>query len=251
MTERASVRPARRAGRRSRFTVEQRREAVRRVAEDPDELSEVAGELGVDPSTVRRWARREDAPGPQPARSELLSACQRLVETHCYAELSVERVAEEAGVSECSAYQHFGSKEALFAAAAEDAGRRVSAALVPAVAGVLGDEQAPAEQLAGVLVAGMQASMCTPGVMVLFADVGIPRSTDPGQVWHEAFAGACSVPMARAAQEGSLVAGLTPLAATRIVSESARVVVAGALSGDVPPEGARAVLERLPATVMT
>jgi AcrR family transcriptional regulator len=109
-----------------------RREAVARAFGDGGVgVERVAQELGVDPSTLYRWARRDnEAPD---AGERLVAACQELLATRTYGELSVQDVARAAGVAPRTAFNRFPTKEALFAAAVHDAGQRMLDAMTAEV----------------------------------------------------------------------------------------------------------------------
>ncbi len=247
---RTGARP--RAGRRSRFTAEERDSAVQRALHGEEAIEEVADSLGISASTIYRWSHDEGgSTAAGPASAALVEACQRLLAERCYSELSVELVASEAGVSSRAAFNHFSTKEELFRAAATEAGERVSAELVPIITELLRLELPPDEELGSILAAGLEASLNMPGVHVLFRDVGIPPPGDPTEVWHEAFSGICAWPILRAFDEGLLQREQTVQSAVRIVSQAARSVVAGAVTEAVAAHAAHAALRRLPLLVIS
>ena len=64
---------------------------------------------------------------PADRRAQLLSVGARFFASHPYAEVLMEDVAEQAGVSRALLYRHFPSKQALFAAVYQQAADRLLA----------------------------------------------------------------------------------------------------------------------------
>ncbi len=71
-------------------------------------------------------------------RSRLVAVATRIFAERGYEDTSIEAVLHEAGVSRGSLYHHFGGKEALFEAVAEDVEDQVGAQTVAAAAGTAG-----------------------------------------------------------------------------------------------------------------
>jgi AcrR family transcriptional regulator len=78
-------------------------------------------------------------------RRRLLELGAELFATHSYDELSMARIAREAGISKALLYHYFPSKQAYFAATLEQAATELAALTEP------DPELAPVEQLAGSL----------------------------------------------------------------------------------------------------
>ena len=96
------------------------------------------------PIPRRRAYRRMDV---DERRAQVLARATELFGEHGYAELSMARIAREAGISKALLYHYFPSKRALFAAALTDAATELRGLTEP-------DESAsPAEQLSGALAA--------------------------------------------------------------------------------------------------
>jgi AcrR family transcriptional regulator len=74
-------------------------------------------------------------------RRRLLDRGAELFERHAYDELSMARIAREAGISKALLYHYFPSKQAFFAATLEQAAADLAAAVAP------DPDLAPAEQL--------------------------------------------------------------------------------------------------------
>ncbi|MCC0093633.1 TetR/AcrR family transcriptional regulator [Streptomyces flavotricini] len=86
---------------------------------------------------------------PADRRAQLLAVGARLFAAHPYADVLMEQVAEEAGVSRALLYRHFPSKNALFAAVYQQAADRLLAET----------RLAPADSLVEQLVQGMDVHL--------------------------------------------------------------------------------------------
>lgn len=77
-----------------------------------------------------------DKAGANPARQmQLLEAAGTLFRTRGFRAVTMETVAAEAGVAKATLYAYFPDKTALFVAAADEAARRIAAALIGALNG--------------------------------------------------------------------------------------------------------------------
>jgi AcrR family transcriptional regulator len=96
------------------------------------------------PISRRRAYRRMEV---DERRAQLLARATELFGEHGYGELSMARIAREAGISKALLYHYFPSKQALFAAALTQAATELRALTEPDAS------RSPAEQLAGALAA--------------------------------------------------------------------------------------------------
>jgi AcrR family transcriptional regulator len=230
-----------------RLTAAQRREAVSRAfGPDGQGAGDVARELGVAPSTVYRWAQKGSTQSDSAER--LIAACQQLLVTRGYGELTVADVARAAGVAPRTAFNSFATKEALFAAAVEDAGQRLVTTMTQEMISgghlAAGESDDPLGGLSALLVAGLHGTRDHPSSYLLFADLGVPPADDVASPWHEAMVLACEPFIAQAIRNGQVLDGNAREYARAVVA-AARALNALVVSG-ASPAMVETMMARLP-----
>lgn len=192
----------------------------------------VARELGVSVSTLYRWARglggQSTAPEPDTAE-RLVSACQSLLRERTFTELTLEEVADRAGVALRTVFYRYPTKEALVAAATAAAAADVRAVIIDRL-DVDAVETEPLRVVTEALVAGLHAAAALPRSDLLFRDLGIPPGDDTARQWHDALADEVAPLLGRAAALGQLPPG-DPRVRARIVVAAARAINALRLDG--------------------
>ena len=237
---------------RSRFTRDERQDAVARAFGDGSgQPTAVAQELGVHPATLYRWAADMASPeqAESGARARLIRAAEHLLRRHDYGEITVELIAEEAGVALRTAFHHFATKRDIFHAVVDDAARTVVDDM---------DRRAkaadwPADPLAGLRVflrLSAEAAYAHPQAHVLFRDLGVPASEGYAEEWHQRFEQAVAAIVAEAAARGQLDADVDPAAAARVISGAMRGIHASVFEGADPAVAVR-VAEGLDRTLTT
>lgn len=233
-------------GRSSRFTPEERRQAVER-AFGPDgdgDPAAVAATLGVHAATLYRWAKA----GAEPARAtradaRLVRAALDELREHDYGEITVEAVATRAGVALRTAFHHFPTKGDLFGAAVD----HVAEALVAEMGRRSLEEAWPATplgQLHLLLRVAGGAVYAVPDAHVLFRDLGLPSADGPARRWHGMFEAAIEQLLVEAAEAGELDPELTPAGAATVLARAMRGIHAGVFDGGDERQAAR-MIDRL------
>jgi AcrR family transcriptional regulator len=234
----------------SRFTLDQRRDAVARAFEDgPDDPTSVARELGVHPATLYRWATdiAMARPAEPRSRERLIRAAEALLRRLDYGDITVELIAEEAGVALRTAFHNYPSKQDLFHAVVDDAAR----ALVDEMERRAQAMEWPAEpiaQLRTFLRVGAEAAYARPDAHVLFRDLGVPASDGYAEQWHQRFELAVARLASDAAKAGQLESDIDPAEAARVISRMMRGLHAAVFEGADAAQAIR-IADRLHRTI--
>lgn len=229
----------------SRFSPDVRQAAVSRAFSDGGSPELVAGELGVHPATVYRWASEDPASGRRQSstRRRLTQAAEKLLRARGYSEITVEDVAAASGVSLRSVFHQFESKRDLFQATVDD----VAAALVEEIERRSVLEPWPVDPLPRLrmfLRVGAEVTYAMPEAQVLFRDVGVPSAHGFAQRWYERFERALAQMLREAGRAGLLDPELEPDAAAGVLTQAVRGIHASVFEGADPAHAIRLV-ERL------
>jgi len=217
-----------------RHSAEVQRAAVERAFNADGNAAAVAHELGVHPTTLYRWAKLHGvarfAPDQESAQVRLIKTTQRLLSKKDYNEITVEAVADAAGVARRTAFHHFASKRDLFHAAIDDAAIVLIAAMADHYEGRDWPSD-PREQLQTFLKVSAAAIYATPSAHVLFRDLGVPRAERFGDRWHTRFKLALEEQLTGAAAAGALMAGIDASSAAQGIARALRGIHAAVFEG--------------------
>jgi AcrR family transcriptional regulator len=220
--------------RRSRYTEDERRDAVARAFGAGSSPADVAAELGVSVPTVYRWAQ-----APRPAE---------LLRDDAYPDITVEAVARRAGVPLRTAFDRYPSKRALFGAAIDRAAQAIVDDMATRAAAVEWPSD-PVGRLELFLVLNSRATYDHPGSHVLFRDLGVPVEDRFAERWHDTFREALTALLREVEDAGALRPGLDVEAAGRALARGLRGLHVSTFEG-VPREQVLGMVARLPRLVL-
>jgi AcrR family transcriptional regulator len=238
--------------RRSRFTEDERRDAVVRAFGSGSSPGDVASELGVSVPTIYRWAQ---APKPaEPAGDDavarrLTEAAQELLRDDAYPDITVEAVARRAGVPLRTAFARYPSKRALFGAAVD----RAAEAIVEDMASRAAALDWPSDAVGRLelfLVVNSNATYDHPGSHVLFRDLGVPLEDRFAERWHDAFREALTALLREVDAAGGLRRGVDVESAGRALARGIRGMHVSTFEG-VPRDLVLGMVARLPLLALT
>jgi AcrR family transcriptional regulator len=235
--------------RQSRYSHDQRRDAVARAFSGDSRPIDVARELGVHPATLYRWATGALDSGDaarDPTDLRLVRAAESLLRDHSYSEITVEDVAKTAGVALRTAFHHFQTREDLFNAVIDYAAQLV----VDEITRRSTERPWPAEPLERVrqfLLNAAESVYSVPEAHVLFRDLGVPAADTMAHRWHERFRETLAQLLGDARDARVLDPDLDPAGAARVIARAMRGIHASVFEGADPNQAIRLVgrLDRL------
>ncbi|MFA4928851.1 MAG: transposase [Patulibacter sp.] len=236
--------------RRSKFTDDERRDAVLRAFGETASPGVVAAELGVSVPTLYRWAQApkpSEPAGDDAVARKLTTAAQELLRTASYPDITVDDVARRAGVPLRTAFERYPAKRLLFGAAVD----RAAEAIVDQMASRAAERDWPAdplERLALFLVVNSRATYDHPESHVLFRDLGVPIDDRYAERWHEAFRLALTGLLREADDEGALRPGLDVESAGHVLARAMRGLHVAVFDG-ASRDAALEMIGRLPLLV--
>jgi AcrR family transcriptional regulator len=237
--------------RRSRYTEDERRDAVARAFGAGSSPADVAAELGVSVPTVYRWAqapRPAEPAGDDAVARRLTGAAQELLRDDAYPDITVEAVARRAGVPLRTAFDRYPSKRALFGAAIDRAAQAIVDDMATRAAAVEWPSD-PVGRLELFLVLNSRATYDHPGSHVLFRDLGVPVEDRFAERWHDTFREALTALLREVEDAGALRPGLDVEAAGRALARGLRGLQVSTFEG-VPREQVLGMVARLPRLVL-
>lgn len=214
----------------SRFTLDDRREAVARAFGGSESPTAVATDLGIHTTTLYRWAGSSTADEPGPAPERLIEATQELLRHADYADITIENVAARCGLAPRTAFHHFPNKRQLFQAAVDNAAtvlvERIhegsTAATWP---------NTPLDQLQTFLRIAAESIYATPRTHVLFRNLGVPKSEGTAEHWHDGFVDAITELLRSAAEAGQIDDATDLPAAARLLTGAMRGIHTAVFDG--------------------
>ena len=214
----------------SRFTLDDRREAVARAFGGSESPTAVATDLGIHTTTLYRWAGSSTADEPGPAPERLIEATQELLRNADYADITIESVAARCGLAPRTAFHHFPNKRQLFQAAVDNAAtvlvERIhegsTAATWP---------NTPLDQLQTFLRIAAESIYATPRTHVLFRNLGVPKSEGTAEHWHDGFVDAITELLRSAAEAGQIDDATDLPAAARLLTGAMRGIHTAVFDG--------------------
>ena len=116
---------------------------------------------------MRKPVRRKDIPALR--RAEILSAARQLFSCHSYSDITMDAIAQRAGVSKGNVYWYFASKRELFRELFQDMVRRFEAELT----GVVETVAPPRERLRLLTLALLEMAEAHPEGMYVVGQIGL------------------------------------------------------------------------------
>lgn len=236
--------------RQSRYSAEQRKDAVARAFGGDASPAQVAAELGVSVPTLYRWAqadRPSEPAGDDEVARKLTGAAEHLLRRAAYPDITVEDVAGHAGVPLRTAFARFPSKRALFGATVDQAAQAIVDDTSQRAKELSWPED-PLDRLRLFLVVNSAATYDHPEAHVLFRDLGVPTGDRFAERWHDTFRQALTALLGEADAAGALRDDLDLDAAGAVLARALRGVHVAVFEG-VPREVALDLVARLPLLV--